>query len=190
LNGTPTNAAELLELLLLELGVNAHRATRVERLQMWRQFLNEMSATESRLFVVVERTEDLDAAMLHALDALTAADANGSLGANVVLLGHENLDRHLAVPLLDSLRQRIRLRQRLEPFASDELVEYLRHQVARAGGELTRIFEPNAIAAIHRYTNGNARTVNNFGGQGIQQRRRLAGGAFDEHSHAWPQERR
>ena len=68
INGIPTNATELLELLLTELGCNAHRTTRIERLQMWRQFLSEASATDSRVFVAVERTEDLSIEVLRALD--------------------------------------------------------------------------------------------------------------------------
>ena len=36
-----------------------------------------MAATDSRLFVVVERTEDLPVEVLHALDSSTAADAAG-----------------------------------------------------------------------------------------------------------------
>src|SRR5262245_63714174 len=36
--GMATNAPELLELLLVELGINTLRTTRIERLQLWRQF--------------------------------------------------------------------------------------------------------------------------------------------------------
>ncbi len=162
LNGTPTNGAELMELLLLELGLNAHRSTRVERLQMWRQYLNEMSATESRLFIVIERAEDLSTEVLRSLDSLTAADPNGAAGVNVVLLGSGELDRHLAAPALASLCQRIRLRQRLEPFDQAELEGYLRHQVARAGGELSRVFEPDALATVYEYSRGIARVANNL----------------------------
>ena len=106
----PANPAELLELLLIEFGFNAHRVGRVERMQMWRQFLNEMSATSSRIYVIAERAEDLGADVLRALDSLTAADPNGSLGANLVLLGQPALLEVLKAPTLASMCQRIRLR--------------------------------------------------------------------------------
>ena len=96
----PANAGELLELLLTEFGVNAHRAGRVERMQMWRQFLNEMSATSSRVYVIADRAEDLGADVLRTLDSLTAADPNGSLGANLVLLGQPALLDVLKAPIL------------------------------------------------------------------------------------------
>jgi type II secretory pathway predicted ATPase ExeA len=158
--GMASNAAELLELILLELGINTQRTTRIERLQLWRQFQAETRATDSRLTIVAERTEDISAEVLHALDQLTAPDAAGNSGANLVLLGHAGIDEHLAAPLLDSLRQRIRLRAELEPFTEAELQDYLRHQVACAGGNYDRIFAPGTVAALHRYTRGVARLVN------------------------------
>lgn len=162
LNGTPTNAAELLELLLVELGLNTARTSRIERLQLWRQFQAEMAATVSRLFVVVERTEDLPVEVLHALDSSTAADAAGHPGANVVLLGHARIDEHLADPVLDSFRQRIRLRAELKPFTEAELQDYLRHRVVAAGGEHDRVFALGAVAALYRHSRGVARLTNNL----------------------------
>ncbi len=160
LNGLPTNAAELLELLLVELGVSTLRTTRIERLQLWRQFQAEMRATDSRLFIIAERTEDLSHEVLHALDQLTAPDAVGNSGANLILLGHAGLDEHLAAPLLDSLRQRIRLKAELEPFTEAELQDYLRHQVACAGGHYDQIFAPGTVAGLHRYSLGFTRLAN------------------------------
>ncbi len=160
LNGLPTNAAELLEFILIELGIGTARTTRIERLQLWRQFQGEMRATDSRLFIVAERTEDLSSEVLHALDQLTAPDAVGNPGANLVLLGHAGIHEHLAAPVLDSLRQRIRLRAELEPFTEAELQDYLRHQAANAGGNYAQIFAPGTVAALYRYSNGVTRLVN------------------------------
>ena len=160
LSSMPTNANEMLELLLVELGINAHRATRIERLQMWRQYLEEMNATETRVFVIAERTEEFAPEVLRALDALTGTDASGSSGANVVLLGHQGLDGFLGSPSLESLRQRIRLRQRLEPFSPAELTDYLRHRVTQVGGNFDQLFAPGAAAAVYRLSAGVARLAN------------------------------
>jgi general secretion pathway protein A len=162
LTGAAANGADLLELLLVEFGLNAHRVGRVERMQMWRQFRSEMSATESRVFVIVERADDLSHEVLRALDSLTTADPNGCPGANLVLLGQPALLEHLKSPLLESLRQRIRLRERLEPLTADELRAYLAHQATRAGVGADRIFAPNAADTLHELSGGIARIVNNL----------------------------
>jgi general secretion pathway protein A len=157
----PANAGELLELLLAEFGFSAHRVGRVERMQMWRQFLNEMSATSSRVYVIAERAEDLGADVLRALDSLTAADPNGSLGANLVLLGQPVLLDVLKAPALASLCQRIRLRQQLEPLSIDELRAYLDQHAKAAGGELDKLFARDAFTALHESSGGIPRLVNN-----------------------------
>lgn len=157
LNGLVTNGTELLELLLVELGIVAERTTRVERLQLWRQFHGEMGATESRVFVIAERADDLSVEVLRALDGLTAPDATGYTGANLILLGQAGLEQHLAAPALESLRQRIRLRARLEPFTEPELQDYLRHQAASAGGDYDHLFAPGTIATLFRHSGGVAR---------------------------------
>jgi type II secretory pathway predicted ATPase ExeA len=162
ITAAPANAAELLELLLVEFGFNAHRMSRVERMQMWRQFLNEASATSSRVYVIAERAEDLAPEVLRAADSLTAADASGGLGVNLVLLGQPALADHLKTPVLESLCQRIRLRQRLDPLTEDELRAYLDHHVKLAGGTLEKIFTPGSIRALHDYSGGIPRVVNNL----------------------------
>jgi type II secretory pathway predicted ATPase ExeA len=162
LDGTPTNASELLELLLIELGIATLRTTRIERLQLWRQFQSEMSTTASRLFIVAERTEDLSAEVLRALDSMTSPDAAGNTGANVVLLGQPGLEQHLGTPALDALRQRVRLKAQLEPFTEAELQDYLRHQVAFAGGRFEAMFAPGVVASLYRHSGGVARLANNL----------------------------
>ncbi len=162
ITGTPAHGGELLELLLVEFGFNAHRAGRVERMQMWRQFLNEMSTTESRVFVIAERADDLSHDVLRALDSLTAADPNGCPGANLVLLGQPALLDHINTPALESLRQRIRLRERLEPFTVDELRGYLAHRATRAGGDLDKVFAHDAVGTLHELSGGIPRIANNL----------------------------
>src|SRR6185436_8692358 len=44
----------------------------------------------------------------------------------------------------------------------DDVRAYLDHQVTIAGGALDKIFAADAIAAIHRYTRGVPRLVNNL----------------------------
>lgn len=162
LPSTPTNGAELLEALLAEFGQSAHRVGRIERQQMWRQFVSEMSATDTRVFVIAEHADTLEIGVLRALEAATAADPNGCPGANVILLGQAELAERLNPPALASLRQRVRLRQSLEPFSPLELEAYLRRRVADAGGAFDRVFGPGAAAALHRFTDGLPRALHNL----------------------------
>ena len=158
----PLTPHELLEMLLTEFGFSPYRNSRVERLQMWRQFLNEMRVTETRVCVLVENADEIPTEVLAALGSLTAADANGCSGANVVLTARAPVAELLASPVLAGLRQRTRLKCRMAPLESAALKEYLAHRATAAGGELTRLFSDEAIEALERYSGGIIRVLDNL----------------------------
>jgi hypothetical protein len=149
-------------MLLTEFGFSPYKNSRVERLQMWRQYLNEMRATDTRVCVLVETAETLQLDVLAALESLTAADPNGCPGANVVLTTRTGMTDLLAEPALASLRQRTRLRWNLEPLTRVELHDYLVHCIKSAGGKTLKLFTDEAIDALHQYSAGIIRAANNL----------------------------
>jgi type II secretory pathway predicted ATPase ExeA len=158
----PATGHELLEMLLTELGFSPYKNSRVERLQMWRQYLNEMRATDTRVCVLVESAEKLQLDVLAALESLTAADPNGCPGANVVLTSRTGLTEILSEPALAAFKQRTRLRWNLEPLTRVELRDYLTHCITSAGGKTLKLFTDEAIDALHQYSGGIIRTTNNL----------------------------
>ncbi|HEX6997936.1 MAG TPA: AAA family ATPase [Gammaproteobacteria bacterium] len=158
----PATPHDLLEQLLADFDLGGARAGRSERLQTWRQFLSEMSATESRVIVIVENAQDVPPDVLRVLASLTAADPSGCPGANVVLTGTPALAELLDAPALQSLRQRIRLRQALEPLDEAETGRYLEHRIARAGGDFAALGGAGTVAAVHRFAGGVPRVINNL----------------------------
>jgi hypothetical protein len=77
-----------------------------------------------------------------------------------VLTGQPSLDDLLDAPGLMQLRQRARLRQRLEAMTEEETMAYLRHRLAIAGGDVDTIFDPAAVKDVHRLTQGIPRLIN------------------------------
>jgi type II secretory pathway predicted ATPase ExeA len=162
LGSAPLTSHELLEMLLTEYGFSPYKSSRVERLQTWRQFLSEMSATETRVYVLVEQADAFPPEALAALESLTAADPNGCPGANVVLACRGRMNDLLTDPLLASLKQRTRMQYWLDGLDATEMSTYLKHRAAAAGGNFTAIFAPDAIDAIHRYSGGIIRVADNL----------------------------
>ena len=158
----PLNRDELLELLLAEFEFTPFGMRRIERLHTWRQYLTELSVTDTRICILVENAQVAGLEVLQALQSLTAADPNGCPGANLVLMGQSGLHQLLETPDLAQLKQRTRSRQRLDPLNPEEVKEYLRHRTAAAGGEFETIFAPEAAAAFHRYSGGVPRVINNL----------------------------
>jgi general secretion pathway protein A len=162
LGSAPLTSHELLEMLLTEYGFTPYKHSRVERLQMWRQFLAEMSLTETRVCILVENADSYAPEVLAALESMTAADPTGCPGANIVLTSRGPLAELFANPLLAPLRQRTRMQQRLEPLDQADLRRYLAHCAKTAGGDYGRIFAPDAAEALHTYSGGVIRVANNL----------------------------
>ena len=161
LNGMPTNAAELLEL-------DPHRARR-------QHAAHDAHRAAAALASIPSRDARHRFAPLHrrgahrgsvARRAPRARPADGARMPSAIPARTSSCSATRAStsisrrPLLDSLRQRIRLRAELEPFTEAELQDYLRHQIARAGGHYDQIFAPGTVAALHRYSQGVARLAN------------------------------
>jgi type II secretory pathway predicted ATPase ExeA len=162
LGSVPLTPHELLEMLLTEFGFTAYKSSRVERLQIWRQFLNEMSLTETRVCILVENAERYDPDVLQALESLTAPDPNGCPGANVVLTSQVPLAEAIAAPALASLRQRTRLMYRLDALSAAEMREYMERKVAAAGGKLEALMAPGAVERLQAFSRGVIRVANNL----------------------------
>ncbi len=158
---TPLAPNEMLELLLAGFELAPYDMGPVQRLHTWRQFVGEMSATDTRVCILVENALVLGAEGLQTLEALTAADPNDCPGANLILMGAEGLHELLEEPRLATLKQRIRSHQRLDPMTTKEVEQYLRHRVAYAGGDYDAIFAPATAEMLHCFSGGIPRVINN-----------------------------
>jgi len=152
---------EILELLLAGFELNPFGMGRVQRLHTWRQFMSELSVTDTRICILVENAVALGPKVLQALEALTAADPNDCPGANLVLMGPPSLQQVLQTPGLQPLQLRIRARQRLDPMSADEVDQYLRHRITAVGGDYDAMVAPGAAAMVHRFSAGVPRIIKN-----------------------------
>lgn len=152
---------EVLELLLEEMGVELPSGT-VQRFTTFRRLLKQHADAGSRVFIVVEDISRIGTDALSELEALTASDAGVSEGANIVLMGDENLNEVLKTPRLARLKQRLRLKQVISPFSASELMGYFKHCFRLAGNEFDSIFEDGASEVLHRLSEGIPRIANNL----------------------------
>ena len=84
--------------------------------------------------------------------------------------GHKNLFTTIlsgtpalaeSVRRYESLQRRVQLAWALSPFDERQTSEYVRHHILVAGGN-PGIFTPDALRAIHAYTGGIPRNINNL----------------------------
>jgi len=77
----------------------------------------------------------------------------------LVLIGQSELRARLKRPAYEALRQRIGMFYHLGALSIGEAGEYISHRLKVAGRE-GPLFEPEAVAAVHRYSGGVPRLIN------------------------------
>lgn len=152
---------EVLELLLQELGVTAPAGT-VQRFTTFRRHLKELEDQGIRAIIVVEDAARIGADSLSELEALTAADAGVSDGANIILMGDQTMAGVLTSQTLVRMKQRMRLGHVLTPLTPNELMGYFKHCFRLAGREYDEVFEAGSVEMLHQLSQGIPRKANSL----------------------------
>ncbi len=169
-------SSDVLESLLIVLGVKDRPNGTIQRFAALRRKLKELQDAEVRVFIVIEDGLRTGAETLAELEALTAADAGDSDGASIILMGDERLPQFMQDPVVAQLQQRVRQRHTISPLGVAELRGYLIHCLRLAGGDFEEIFDTRSAELLHELSNGIPRIANNLvestlaaaAGQGIQ----------------------
>ncbi|HUF71304.1 MAG TPA: AAA family ATPase [Gammaproteobacteria bacterium] len=159
---TPLTPHELLEQLLTDFGFEPYKRSRVERLQLWRQFLSEMAATETRVCLLIENADALSAEVLLGLNSLTAADAALSPGANIVLTTTQAPERILTSEAMLAFNQRVRLRRRIDALSESETRDYLAFKCQEAGADPDAVFGDGVASRLYELSAGVFRVIENL----------------------------
>lgn len=156
------NSSDVLESLLVVLGVQDRPTGTIQRFAALRKKLKELQDAETRVFILVEDAMRAGAETLAELEALTVGDAGESDGASIVLMGDERLFDFMRDPQLARLQQRIRQRHKIMPLCAAEMLGYLKHSFRMAGGDYERVFDARSAELLHLLSDGIPRIANNL----------------------------
>ena len=157
---TTLSHIELLQALLSEFGMPNYRKKKVMLLDTLRTFFLEQHRNGKHVVIIVDEAQNLSSSALEELRLLSCIDTSDRRIVSIVLTGQPSLDDLLDAPGLTQLRQRARLRQRLDAMVEAETHEYIKHRLAIAGGKSDEIFDAETLSEIHRLTSGIPRLIN------------------------------
>lgn len=160
LTHTTLDNIELLQALLSEFGKPMYTRKRVLLLDTLRDIFLEKHRERSHVVIIVDEAQKLTADALEELRLLSCIDSHDRRIVTILLTGSTELDDVVDSPNLVQLRQRVRLRQRLECLNEEETGAYIRHRLELVGGDMDAIFKPEAIREIHRLATGTPRLIN------------------------------
>jgi len=155
------SARELLESILVELGVEKDGQSARELVDALNHFLLEKHAAGKRVLLIIDEAQGLLPETLEQIRLLSNLETESAKLIQILLLGQPELDAMLESPELRQLRQRIGVRWRLAPLSRDETSNYVRHRLrVSADAERDHIFADAAFGEVFRFSGGIPRLVN------------------------------
>ena len=113
-----------------------------------------------RVVICMDESQVMPLETLEMLRLLTNLETEKRKLLQVVLFGQPELDRKLASESIRQLRQRITFHYDLTGLGREEIGAYVEHRLRKAGHAGGALFEPAALAALHRASRGVPRLVN------------------------------
>jgi general secretion pathway protein A len=160
LTHTTLSHIELLQALLSAFGMPMYTKKKVLLLDTLREFFLQKNKEGKHVVIIVDEAQNLSAPALEELRLLSCIDTADRKIVSIALTGQRGLDDVIDSPGMAQLRQRARLRQRLEALTEEETFSYIHHRLEVAGGDSDELFEPEAVKEIHRLAFGIPRLVN------------------------------
>ncbi len=157
---TTLTEIELLQALLSEFGMPNYSKKKVLLLDTLRDFFLAKHREGKHVVIIVDEAQNLGPAALEELRLLSCIDTNDRRIVSIVLTGQRGLDDMIDAPGMRQLRQRARLRQRLEALNEDETRDYIQHRLEVAGGNIDELFTADALKEVHRLAFGIPRLIN------------------------------
>lgn len=177
----------MLQAILYELGLPCRGIDEGELRLTLLDYLEPKPEGRRGLLLLVDEAHTLPWRLLDEIRLLMNLVRDGQPRVHVVLAGAGVLEEHFASPKLGSFNQRVAGRCYLEPLDGVEAADYVRAQIAAAGGDPARLVDEAALRSIYRASDGIPRLINqvcdhalilaNLGGH-----RQLTSEAIDE---AW-----
>jgi general secretion pathway protein A len=152
--------AEILEHILLELGIPTDGARKLTLVRRLNEFLLAHTAAGGNVVLLIDEAQDLSPRALEELRLLSNLETAREKILQIVLAGQPELEGLLGHARLRQLRQRVTLRVRVRPLTSDEVAAYVRARLERVTAAGADLFAPAALARVAALSSGIPRLIN------------------------------
>jgi general secretion pathway protein A len=150
-------AAGLLKLIVTTLGETPRRGKE----RIYEQILQRAQRAEGSLLLVLDEAHLLGSETLTDLRLLISSALDTRPPLKILLVGQEPLRATLRRAQHADLLNRVSVRYQLRPLSRPQTAQYIDFQLGHAGGE-AKLFDDSVKAAIHDFTGGVPRQINNL----------------------------
>jgi len=142
----------------LNLDASFHKSTMFRAIQE-RLFI--LFKEKRRPFILaVDEAHDLDARALKDIKMIMNHNYDSLNCFTLLLIGEPHFNDTLSKPVHEALSQRITIHYNFNGLSADETPQYIIHKISAAGG-CASILADGAASAVHGFSNGNPRIIDN-----------------------------
>jgi|GEM_PF-1452761 len=157
---TQLESGDLLRSIITAFGIPPLGTTKAHLIATLEGFLTALATKNRRALLIVDEAQNLSLEAIEELRMLS----NFQLGKHALLqsflVGQPELRTLLESKSMEQFRQRVIASCHLGPLDDLETRAYIEHRMRRVGWKDQPHFEPDAFAAIHRWTGGIPRRIN------------------------------
>jgi type II secretory pathway predicted ATPase ExeA len=154
------NVPQFLDYMMTDFGIPCETRSKSQiLLRLYNWLLDRYRAGETAV-LIVDEAQNLSDEVLEEIRMLTNLETFTEKLLQIVLVGQPELEQKLKQPQLRQLRQRLTLRAKTHPLSLEETKAYILQRLRIAGSNGQQVFDPEALLAVHRYSNGIPRVVN------------------------------
>jgi general secretion pathway protein A len=153
---------QMLKAILTELGETKLARSQSDLVAQMNRVLLERINRGRDIVLIIDEAQNLSFEVLEQIRLLSNLETDKQKLLQIVLMGQPELKTMLAREELRQLRQRILVYYELHPLSLSDMRHYIQHRLTLAGGSGRPTFTPWALRALHRYSKGIPRVVNNL----------------------------
>jgi len=157
---TQLDERQLLQAVLLELGINFNSDDKVTLLNNLNKYLIEQYKANKKVLLVIDEAQNLSIRALEELRLLSGLETFEAKLINIIIVGQPELRIMLESRELEQLSQRVRLRYHLKSLSKAETQGYIYHRLQIAGSSQNILFAEELMPYIYKYTGGVPRLIN------------------------------
>ena len=150
----------LLRTIYRELGLQVKTDDVVEMLNDLYQILMEEYKQGNTVLLIVDEAQNMPIGTLENLRMLSNLETSKDKLLQIALIGQYEFEEILNLYKLRQLKQRIVIHSTILPFSDKESMAYIKHRLAKAASNGSRVFTKGALKRIVKEANGIPRNLN------------------------------
>jgi len=156
---TTVGFQDLLRNILQELGEEIVEDNLTSLIIQFDRYRERMARDET-VAIVIDEGQNLRVDVIENLFRLFVRESASDKLIQILLIGQPELEPKLDTIKLQAFKDRVTTRYRIDPLSEKECFEYIDHRLKVVGSSGPRIFKPQAIRQIWKFSQGIPRVIN------------------------------